>query len=482
MKLLLINPYFGQGETSETEGAVHSPPLGLGFLATHVRDHSDWEVEIVDPVPERLTQAQVMKKVASADMVGLSCFADTRFYCFEFGRKIKKKHPKIKLIVGGPYTFVMDELILKHYPFIDALVRGEGEETLLEIVQGKTFEEIEGITFKKGRKIIRNPLRPFADNIDKFYIDYSLLPPLETYGKDVEAPANLRKFKTIYTIASRGCPFQCLYCANIHWQRRWRAVSPGELVKRIKSWVKDFDVEYVRFYDDLFTANKKWVLDFCDLLEKEKIKVKFRVLVRAGTDKEVLKRLKEVGLVAVGFGIESGSDKILKRINKQITRSQIIETVKNCRRLNLWTIGAFIISLPDETIEDYKQSLSLVPLLDTFQTNILIVFPYTPFYNELKEKGEIEDEIWFNKKHEGRLLYTKENFASARLFLPQLEWLALNTYYFHFIHRPDKTIDKYGQILGLMIILMALIDTPLKGRLFTFVFKFRNFWRQILYR
>lgn len=482
MKLLLINPYFGQGETEETEGAIHSPPLGLGFLGTYIKNNTDWEVEIVDPIPQKLIENEVLEKAKSADIVGLSCFADTRFCCFDFAQKIKRKNPKCLLVIGGPHTFMMDKLILKHYPFIDILIRGEGEETLLELVQGKPLEKILGITFKKGKRIMRNPLRPFAKNIDKYYIDYSLLPPPDAYNKDVEAPAQLRKLKTIYTIASRGCPFQCSYCANIHWQRRWRAISPQELVKRIKGWVEDFGVEYVRFYDDLFTANKKWVLEFCQLLKKSGVKIKFRVLVRAGTDKEVLKALKSVGCEAVGFGIESGSDKILGRINKQITRKQIIGTIKNCRKLKLWIVGAFIISLPDETIEDYKQSLSLIPLLDTFQTNIQIIFPYTPFYNELKKGGEIDDEIWFKKKYQGRLLYTKENFKSAKFSFRELSWMALNTYYYHFIHRPDKTIEKYGFLFGPIIIFIALIDTPLRGKLFDPIFKFRNYWRKIIYR
>lgn len=481
MKLLLINPYFGEGESQKTEGATHSPPLGLGFLATYIRDYSDWEVEIVDPIPQKLAQSQVLNKAKTANIVGLSCFADTRFYCFDFAKKVKKKNPKCLLIVGGPHTFVMDDLILKHYPFIDILVRGEGEETLLEIVQGKPREEILGITYQKGKKIVRNELRPFAPNIDKYYIDYLLLPPLDVYGKDVEAPVELRKLKTIYTIASRGCPFQCSYCANVHWQRRWRAVSPQELVRRIQSWINDFGVEYVRFYDDLFTANKKWVLEVCRLLREKKIDVKFRVLVRAGTEKEVLKALAEVGCQAVGFGIESGSDKILKRINKQITRKQIIETIKNCRKIKLWVVGAFIISLPDETVEDYKQSLSLVPFLDTFQTNIQIIFPYTPFYNELKERGEIDDEIWFEREHEGRLLYTKENFPSAKFGLRELEWMALYTQYYHFFKRPDKAIQKYGRIFGSLIIAIAVVDTPFKGKLFNLIFKLRNYWRKMIY-
>ena len=165
-----------------------------------------------------------------------------------------------------------------------------------------------------------------------------------------------------------------------------------------------------------------------------------------------------------------------------INRKQIIDTIKLCRKLKLWVVGAFIISLPDETQEDYKETLSLVPLLDTFQTNIQIIFPYTPFYFELKEQGEIDDEIWFKKSFEGRLLYTKENFKSAKFGQKELEWMALHTQYYHFLHRPEKAIEKYGKIFGPLIILTAVLDTPLKGKLFNFLFQFRNYWRKLIYK
>lgn len=481
MKIILINPYFGNNEKKEAEGATHSPPLGLGFLGTYIKNNTDHQIEIVDPIPQKLRESDVLRKIKSADIVGLSCFADTRFSCFDFAKKVKKSNRKCLLVVGGPHTYAMDDLILKNYPSIDILVRGEGEETLLEIVNGNPENKILGITYRRGDKIIRNKERPFSPNIDKYDIDYSLLPPMESYGKDIEAPVEYRKLKTIYTISSRGCPFQCSYCANIHWQRRWRALSPQELVKRIEKWQKEFGVEYVRFYDDLFTANPEWVLKVCNLLKKKKIDIRFRVLVRAGTNVKVLKALKDAGCCAVGFGIESGSDKILRRINKQITRKQIIQTIQDCRKLGLWTVGAFIIALPGETMEDYQKTLSLVPLLDTFQTNIQIIFPYTPLYNELKQSKEIDDSVWFNKEHEGRLLFTKENFPSAKYSLKELEWLSLKTYYYHFIKRPDKAREKYGLLFGSGIYMIALIDTPMRGYLFNTLYKFRNYWRKALY-
>lgn len=481
MKLLLVNPYFGVGEKLNTEGATHSQPLGLGFLATYIRDYSNWEVEIVDPVPQKLTEAEVLEKVKKSDIVGLSCFADTRFFCFDFAKKVKKKNPKTKLIIGGPFTYALHEKIIKNYPFIDIVVRGEGEETLLEIVKEKNLTEIHGITYAKGKKIIVNPERKLERNIDKYDLDYSLFPPLEMYGKDWEASKELRELRTLNAIASRGCPFGCTYCSNIHWQRSWRSISPEELVRRMKKWKNDLKVEYVHFYDDLFTANKAWVLKVCKLLKKERLNLSFRVLVRAGTDKEILKQLKSAGCKAVGFGVESGSDVMLRRINKQITKEQILKTATFSKELGFWIIGSFIISLPEETEEDYQKSLSLIPIMDTFAINILIIYPYTQIYNDLVIKKEINDDIWFNRKYEGRILFTKENFKTARHTLSDLRWKRLYPYYYHFLHRPDKAFEKYGYLFGIIIIIISMIDIPLRGKLFDLIYLFKGVYRKIIY-
>jgi radical SAM superfamily enzyme YgiQ (UPF0313 family) len=259
-------------------------------------------------------------------------------------------------------------------------------------------------------------------------------------------------------------------------------VSPAELVRRIQGWVREYGVEYIRFYDDLFTSNKRWVLEFCRLLKEAGVRIKFRVLVRAGTDHEVLKALTEVGCIAVGFGIESGSDRILRRINKGITRQQVLDTIAVCRRLDLWMIGAFILSLPDETYEDYKQSLSLVPLLDVIPMGIHIIFPYTPFYLELKERGEIGDEIWFDKKHEGRILYTRERFKSARFSFDELRWMWRYAQYHHMLRRPGRTLRRYGPVFGSLYIVIACLDVPLRGLIFRMLFRFRRGLWQVVFR
>ncbi|MDI6856333.1 MAG: cobalamin-dependent protein [Candidatus Thermoplasmatota archaeon] len=133
MKLLLVNPYF--------KGGVYAPSLGLGFIGTYVRDHSDFEVELVEPAQQGLlNEREVLNKAKKADIVGLTCYTESRFQCFDFAKKVKLTNPSCKLIVGGPHVNTLDEATLRHYPFIDVVVRGEGEVTMLDIVKNKPPE------------------------------------------------------------------------------------------------------------------------------------------------------------------------------------------------------------------------------------------------------------------------------------------------------------------------------------------------------
>jgi anaerobic magnesium-protoporphyrin IX monomethyl ester cyclase len=473
--IIFVNPYFGSGDSKlNKQTGTYAPPLGLGFLATFIRDKlPEYRVKVIDPIPQRISRSSILKLATSATHVALSCFSDIRFDCFDLARDIKQANPGITVIIGGAHTYFLDREILSHYPFIDIIVRGEGEFTLREILSGNELSGILGITWRSTAGIIQNKPRPFSENIDDFYIDFNLLPDMSCYPPDVEAPKEFHSLRNAYIIESRGCPFQCIYCANEHWNRHWRAVSPEKTVQRMEKLKNEFGIEYFRFYDDLFTADKKRVLDFCRLLREKQLNIKFRVLVRAGTDRETLEALKSVGCVSVGFGIESGSDRMLVRINKKITRKQIMDTAKICADLGLWTVGAFIVSLPDETMEDYYSSLELVSIVDTFQAGILILFPGTPFYRELKERGEIDDSIWFDRRLDGRISYCKENFPSASFSMKQLRWMVIRFQYRSFLMNPGRLFRQYSLSGALARLFLAIADSLFRGRLYWLFVKTR---------
>jgi len=466
-KLTLINPLFKEDEKGRFGSQISEPPLSLCFIGTYVRNNSNCEVEIVDPIPQGLDKKRVLKKVEESDIVGLICYTYNRHQCFDFGRKIKIINPHCKLIIGGPHASALDEKILQYYPFVDVVCRGEGEETMLEIIKGKPFRDIKGITWINNGKIIRNPDRPFRKDIDDFYCDFSLLPDFDRYRKDIYVPGEIRSLRTAYLVVSRGCPFNCIFCASCRWKRIYRAMSAKKVVEQIEQLVKEYGIEYIRFHDDMFfSINKKEIMRFCELMRKKRLDIKFSIASRVDTiSREVFRALKEIGCVAVGMGIESGSEKVLQVINKRTSIGKILRAIEILNELDYWKIGFFIIGLPREKEEDYRRSLKLSKYFEYAACSTLIIYPDTPLYMELKRKGEINDDFWFNPNSPRKLYFSKERFSGAEWSIKEIIHRAIYFDFYHTLHRPESVIRRYGIVKGALSILEDMIDMPFKGKL-----------------
>jgi len=449
---------------------VATPSLGLGFLGSYVRQKSGCNVEIIEPFLQKLSREEVIDKVLRTEedvFVGLVCYTESRFECFAFAKEVKKARPDATIIIGGVHADNLDELILKYYPFVDIVTRGESEETLLEIVNKKPLNEIAGITWRGGGKIIRNLERKLKENIDEYTYDYDLLEPWINEWKDFEIPVKYQKILHIPIIVSRGCKFNCTFCGALDfWRNRFRVVSSSEIVRRMKDIVEKYNVGYFRFYDALFLGNEEQrILEFCEILKKSGLKVSFRIDLRIGTTPKVLAALKEAGCIVIGFGVESASDKVLKAINKGITKRQIIETCEICRKLGYWTIGFFMISMPSEEKNDVAENFKIFKYFDELNLQFFKIHPGTPIYRDLRSRGEINDDLWFDKtKTENEYFYCKDHFPSAKLRRTTVDIMILKYYFL-----PTKVMQFLKiflvhpfQIAGKVI---KLIRLPLIGRL-----------------
>jgi anaerobic magnesium-protoporphyrin IX monomethyl ester cyclase len=449
-KLLLVNPRF--------KGSIPIPSFGLGFIATHVKKNSDWDVEVIEQSMQDISDADLLEKVKDTNILGLVCYTESRLEVFDFAKKAKALNPECTIIVGGAHVQTLDVKVLEHYKFIDLIAKGEGETTVLELVKGLPLDKIPGITWRNGDTIVQNPQRTFIDDVDTLDYDYELIMHQIEGWKDVEVPAEILKLKALPVIASRGCPFKCKFCAaNRQWEDTYRYLSPEELLKRIKFWVEEYGIGYFRFYDALFVGTEARIMKFCDLLEESGLKISFRVDVRVGTSKAALKRLREVGCDVLGFGIESGSDKILKRSNKGITRKMIEETMALCRKLDYWIIGFFMVSLPDETSEDVVTSFELLGAFDEVDVQFFKIHPNTAFYDELVDNGEISDDVWFDPTNDSEFFFCSEGFKSAVMSSEEVYSHLSYAYNYISLRNPAKTMHTYGFARGLVKLLTAAV-------------------------
>ena len=329
------------------------------------------------------------------DLIGINANSDTYPSTIRLANLLRENGITAKIFVGGPHaTLAFEEIISEKN--IDFVIRGEGEFTTLELV--KTLEKetdlknVLGLSYKKNGKIIHNRDRPLIENLDSL--------PL---------PArNLVLFPELYPpkamniiLASRGCPYNCSYCASAKiWNRKFRARSTSSIISEIKQIVEKYDVKNFRFWDDTFTSIKGKVVELCKAIIKEDLhkKVTWNCLTRVNVvDEELLSWLKKSNCTMIAIGIESGSQKILDLTNKGITLEQIKNAVKLIKKHNFLLHTYWMLGLPEEKEEDILASIKLLRELkpDSAMVNVLVPYPGTLEFEKVVKLGMIpKDYNW----------------------------------------------------------------------------------------
>jgi len=278
---------------------------------------------------------------------------------------VKKNNKSTKVVWGGIHASLLPKQTLKN-PNIDIIVKGEGELTFYELIKAleknKSLKGIKGTWYKKGKDIKRNLDRPF--------LDLNKLPPLPYNLIKIENYLPKREGKKSINIeTSRGCPYACAYCYNpIISKSTYRCLSAKNTTARINDLVEDYGISYLRIIDDNYFINKKRVLEISKHLLKEKYNLAWESLggdvgnVSRFSTKE-LEILKRSGCHRVSFGIESGSQRILKLINKNLKVNQVISLNHRFKKVGLGAKYLFMFDLPTETIDDIKKTIDLAIVL-----------------------------------------------------------------------------------------------------------------------
>ncbi|MCC6028100.1 MAG: B12-binding domain-containing radical SAM protein, partial [Archaeoglobus sp.] len=282
---------------------ISTPPLGLGYLASVLRERG-FKVRIIDDLVENLNFSDFLKKIKDSLIVGITSTTPTFKSALEYAKKIKKAFPDIFVILGGVHVSFEPEKALKN-EFVDAVCIGEGERTIVELAErvesGRDLEDVKGIYFKKEDKIVKNPPREFIQDLDSIPFPAFDLMPLEKYSLLGE------RLEVFPMITSRGCPFSCRYCSSsLFMGRRFRARSAKNVADEIEWLVNDFNARHIAFGDDTFTLSKKRVAEICKEIKSRKLDITWSCSSRIDTiDRELLEIMKSAGCSAIYYGIES---------------------------------------------------------------------------------------------------------------------------------------------------------------------------------
>jgi len=403
MKFALISPAaFREDLNKRSEPVCSWPPLGILYIATMLRDEG-FEVALLDQAAKGFTIDETVKwiKKKDPDVVGFSTLASSGRTAAILAGEVKKENPEVKTVFGNYYATFNPERIMQKYPWVDIIVRGEGEITTIELARGlkdrKSLKTVLGITFQEKGKVVSTPERPLIKDVSALPFPDRELLDVEYHSEVAGAITAPKGFTTV--LSSRGCPFKCRFCGCQRFARGvWRARSAENTVEEL-SLLQSMGYRQFLFVDDSFTINRKRVVEICRLMRKEKIDLDWVCEGRVDyCSYDVMREMVKAGCKIIYFGIESANQRILDYYNKRITPQQAATAVRTTRKAGMDAIlGSFIVGAPTETREEIENTLRFareIPI-DFPQFNILGVFPGMDIWDEFKAKGVLkEEECW----------------------------------------------------------------------------------------
>ena len=428
------------------------PPLGIGYIASILLKEG-YNVQIVDPSPLNLSLFDIKKIVQNEqpDVVGIYCSSTDRYEAFDLANAVKEVLPNALVVMGGPHVTATASITLQRFSSIDVIVRHEGELTMKELLsvinRGGNIGTVKGISFRRNQEIVSTPSREFIEDLDSLPPPaYHLYPPFSRYS-----PQGIGGEKCDGIImSSRGCTFSCPFCyAPNFWGRKFRGRSPKSVVNEMEYQRDEFGVEFIDFSDDTFTLDMVRAERICDEIIKRKVDLTFPILSRVDTiNRNLLKKLKDAGCEQIQYGVETGSPRLLKSIQKGITVERIEKVLRWTKEAGIQNHVFLMQGLPGETVKDVELTFGFLKrnrkFIDKMHSTIAVMLPGTALYERAKRLGLIDDEVWFSYRSDHPFLSRDPSLRHLPLYLEnsELEELIkfhrLTSILFHMRKRPYK--------------------------------------------
>lgn len=395
-----------------------TPPISLVYLAGSLAA-AGHEVALIDAVGEAidqvyasgiadlkangLTNDEIVARISpTTQVVGISCLFTHEWPNIRLlAKAIRARFPEVLLVCGGEHVSAEPQYSLEDCPQIDCAVLGEGEETLVELVgavsRGESWRDVEGIAYRDGVDLVSTSRRNRIRAIDEIPLPRWDLAPLESY-LDKGLSFGVNRGRTIPMLATRGCPFQCTFCSSPQmWTTRWVARNPALVVEEIKSYIRDYGVTNIDFYDLTAVVRRDWIIDFCNLLIEENLGITWQL--PSGTrseaiDSEVATLLFQSGCTNLSYAPESGSPRVLKEIKKKVDLGRMIDSMRDAVHSGINVKANIIIGFPSETHGDIWRSFLFIARAALTGLNDVSIWVYSPYpgcnlFAELREKGKI---------------------------------------------------------------------------------------------
>lgn len=363
-----------------------------------------------------ITADEIVSKISDdVDYIGLQSMHSNRwFYDGHILKKVFKRFPNKKVFLGGEHVSACYEKILQQFPNIAACVVGEGEETVLELLdafdRNNPLDHIEGIAFFKNGKVVVTPKRKRKSNLTDLPRPSWRGVPIYKYLEN-HCGVNSLARKAIPMVATRGCPYSCTFCTVPNmWDSKWFARPPEDVVDEIKDYVKKFGINHIDFVDLTLVINKKWMHKLCDLLIEEKLDLTWAIPIGTRTeniDQELLHKMKAAGLQRVMYSADGGDEKTLDRIKKSLDMSHFNQIVKLTSQSGIVVKVALIFGFPGQTKKEVLNAFFLVNKLVWMGARDISCLSFVPYpktelfeqlnldydYNSIKDNIRLNNDI-----------------------------------------------------------------------------------------
>lgn len=417
MKIALINP--------SLETNIYTPwvPLGILYLGTILKKNG-FKVELLDAAAKFYGKNDVLMwiKQVKPDIVGITVFTVAFLPTINLIKIIKNWNPSIKIVLGHYHPTMQAENILRKYgDYVDYCVRGEGEYIFLKLCEfldrnpDKDPVKINGLTFKDSKqKIISTPDAALITDLDDLpFPDRKLI---DFNYKWNFSGFDFSKSKLTSIISSRGCPFNCSYCACTKFaKRRFRPRSPENIVNELLL-IEEQGYTELNFVDDNFTLNPKRTIKICELIKKEKISINWHTDGRVDqTSQNMLNWMRKTGCKSLWFGFETANQRILDLYNKRTKVTQFNEAIRKSRKANIdLIVGLFMLGAPTETLAEVKNTINFAIKsdIDVPFFNVVEIFPGVKFWDDYISKGIIKsnDKV---KARVGKEIYEVDRWETS---------------------------------------------------------------------
>ena len=370
------------------------PPLGLAYVAAAL-EKAGFQVSIFDnyQLGKPIDYVKVEIKRLDPEIVGITCGSVTYQRCIETAKAVKEVKPSCKVVVGGWHPSFMPDSMLQHSE-IDYVVMGEGEYAMVELAtlilkggEERAIATIPGVACRYEGKTVKNAPKIISDLDQVPYPAWHLL-PMHIYDRKIDY---LKAEPVDVVNVIRGCQYDCNYCESKKlWGQMCRNFSPPRVVEELEYMVKNFGSRGIYFIGDNFTIDKKKTSELCRLMKERRLNLEWACDTRVDLlSRDLLKEMKEAGCRTIFFGVQSGSPRILEKLNTHISVEKAVEAFKLCRAEGLHIACSFMLGIPGETIHEmdttYKFAKRLDPDWCTFY--IFIACPDSNLYEEVLQKG-----------------------------------------------------------------------------------------------